>query len=367
MNKLTLTGVFASFGVLFIFVPSLAEPPTPSATPMSDAEFEKAQRDMNRLAGELLSVRTDTSAPSLDDRITISKRQWQIMQAKLNLLTLPSDGLRLQFNPWGNPGIDPNAALAGNYGFWFWNFTRNDTDKTTLVVDTLWALNAITNALPEMHVNAHCFVVAMLGRDGNLARRYVTFDSNEFGDLMPPHISTSPPRMSATRRQEIASMFKARASLRKQVDACIESMSQITDRDEFIDRNEKCEELKEQYQLVDGQIPGTGGLYVLLKDAMAGKQVAQTSHRRAMDSTSEERHETDAVRRARRVADFLAGIDEEILPAAGRTYRVFNGCADACDREALCTVRCMNRADSILLANLLRREHRDERSQGVEQ
>lgn len=359
MNRLTLTGVLTSFGVLSILAPALAQPPTPSATRPTDEEFEKAQRDMSRLAGELLSVRTDVSDPSLDDLITISKRQWQIMQAKVNLLMLPSDSLQLEFNPIGNPGIDPLAAKAGTYGFWFWSFTRTDPDEDKLVVDALWALVAVTNALTDVHVNAHCFAVTVPGRDGKLTRRYVTFDSNEFGDLMPPHISTSPPRMSTTRRQEIVSIFAARTSLRRQVNDCTESMSQITDRDELIERNGKCGELQGEYRFVDRMIPGTGGLWQLLGEARAGKKVALTNHRRAVNSTREGRQLTDALQRARQVATFLDSLNEAST-SGNWTDTIWQGCTDACDREALCSMQCINRADSILFA-YWRLEHRDDR------
>ena len=55
MNRLTLTGVLTSFGVLSILVPTLAESPTPSATRPSDEEFEKAQREARRMTGRTAS------------------------------------------------------------------------------------------------------------------------------------------------------------------------------------------------------------------------------------------------------------------------------------------------------------------------
>ncbi len=261
--KPTLVLLFA-FGVVSTWSTFGAEPtvkPNPTVD-ASDADRQAKEhafdRQLARMTAESASDRK-TLSPFMLEPMVVSKFEWKIMQAKLDLLTgsVDDDFRLIGDGIVSNPGIDPEAFLEAfaapdgslSGGFLFWklkapSFISKD-DSIGISLGALHTLGVIVTHVPDAHVNLHCIVITVGSPSGDDVKRYVTFDSDDRGNILPPRISATPPRASRERRNEIEKLFQARDQAGLE---CLECLK---------DKARTCEEYQKKFRELDSQIPGT--------------------------------------------------------------------------------------------------------------
>jgi len=224
--------------------------------------FQETQAEaaaVGRWITEVASLRQAID-PSMFQPTPITKLRWQVMQAKLDLLTLPDGDLRLSWDPMGNPGDDADSISAHVGGFFYWQFEAPSfvmNEDRSITAGALYVLWIISSNMPDTHVNVHCIVLSDSSSGANPTKRYVTFDADAAGRLLAPDVSITPPRVSLHRREEIARLFEERAKARSQWKDCSATPGQA------------CDEPERRFKELDSRVPGTIGLRERLRGSLA--------------------------------------------------------------------------------------------------
>lgn len=173
----------------------------------------KAKETGQKLS-EALDLDPGKACDTCDSRLTIRKLDWEILNARVAMLTFQQYGLTYNESAFpGRPGfrtLNPNEPG----GFFYWTFSTNGMSDDELVVAAGYIIRSLQATMPSVHVSAHCIVFEQK-RENKEELRFYNYDREKSGKIVGPVVSITPPRASVDARKALAQKYKELAELRK--------------------------------------------------------------------------------------------------------------------------------------------------------
>ena len=253
---------------LFRSLVVLAVIPTSDAQPSSDilkmtADAAALREAFDRLRENPVLSPTRAMDPTILEPFAVSRWDWAVMQAKVDLLTTTfslGTSCKPAWNMAWDPGLDDVVLEDSAGGYLYWPFLcKEGTDDATIGWLALHVFGVLKLRIMHAHISTHCLVVDIGAKKGT-ERRYVVIDNDDNGNLLPPYISITHPRPSVARRDQLERMFRDRHKLRNEYsNSCPQARFASERHKEQPEYSNLCERLEARIEELSTRLDGIHG------------------------------------------------------------------------------------------------------------
>lgn len=157
--------------------------------------------------------------PNFRESVSIPVNRWEALAAKVDVSLGVRPHCRLEPLYSGRTQYfeEVDSELKMRFDYYFWILECSDLTEELLEDLARTVIYQLTQNMPDLHMSVHCIVVKY-SSDGVSKKRYITFDTDQSGNLQGPNIHVTYPEPVIERRQALRKLYAEMSKIEKELD-----------------------------------------------------------------------------------------------------------------------------------------------------